>query len=453
MQQHPFAFAVSTLLSFGVISLLINCSRFANAEWVTCSGIVPIRYRSDVISLEDFGAVGDGVTLNTKAFQEAIYRIQHLGRPGGSLLYVPAGEFLTGPFNLTSHMTLFLARNAVIKATTDTDQWPLINPLPSYGRGRELPGGRYMSFIHGDGLHDVIITGENGTIDGQGEVWWNMWRQRTLQFTRPNLVELMNSRSITISNVIFKNSPFWNIHPVYCSNVVIQYVTILAPADSPNTDGIDPDSSSHVCIEDSYISTGDDLVAVKSGWDEYGIAYNRPSQGITIRRVTGSSPFAGIAVGSETSGGVQDVLAEHINLFNMGVGIHLKTNVGRGGTIRNITFSNIYIENARKGIKISGDVGDHPDENYNPNALPTLKDITIKDVWGEKVLQPGLIHGLKNAPFTGICLSNINLRGSPGSRNLPWQCSDVSGAAVEVSPWPCSELTSSQQLGACASSF
>ncbi|XP_075508520.1 putative polygalacturonase isoform X1 [Primulina tabacum] len=452
MHQQPHF--VSILLSFGVVIFLFtNCSRLVNAEWVTCSGIVPIRYRSDVISIEDFGGVGDGVTLNTKAFQEAIYRIQHLRRPGGSLLYVPAGEFLTGPFNLTSHMTLFLARNAVIKATTDTDQWPLINPLPSYGRGRELPGGRYMSFIHGDGLHDVIITGENGTIDGQGEVWWNMWRQRTLQFTRPNLIELVNSKSITISNVIFKNSPFWNIHPVYCSYVVVQYVTILAPADSPNTDGIDPDSSSHVCIEDSYISTGDDLVAVKSGWDEYGIAYNRPSQGITIRRVTGSSPFAGIAVGSETSGGVQDVLAEHISLFNMGVGIHLKTNVGRGGIIRNITFSNIYIENARKGIKISGDVGDHPDENYNPNALPTLKDITIKDVWGEKVLQPGLIHGLKNAPFTGICLSNIDLRGSPGSRNLPWQCSDVSGAAVEVSPWPCSELTSSQQLGACSSSF
>ncbi|CAH1415405.1 unnamed protein product [Lactuca virosa] len=97
-----------------------------------------------------------------------------------------------------------------------------------------------MSFIHGDGLHDVIITGENGTIYGQGDVWWNMWRQRTLQFTRPNLVEFKDSRSFIISIVIFKNSPFWNIHPVYCINVVIRNVTILAPSDSPNTDGIDP---------------------------------------------------------------------------------------------------------------------------------------------------------------------------------------------------------------------
>ncbi|WJX31900.1 hypothetical protein P8452_20287 [Trifolium repens] len=417
----------------------------------TCSGIVPFRQRTDTISITDFGGVGDGKTLNTKAFRAAIYRIQHLKRRGGTVLYVPPGVFLTESFNLTSHMTLYLAAGAVIKATQRLWNWPLIAPLPSYGRGRELPGGRYISFIHGDGVRDVIITGENGTIDGQGDVWWNMWRQRTLQFTRPNLVEFLNSRNIIISNVIFKNSPFWNIHPVYCSNVVVRYVTILAPRDSPNTDGIDPDSSSNVCIEDSYISTGDDLVAVKSGWDEYGISYGRPSYGITIRRLTGSSPFAGIAIGSETSGGVQNVLVEHINLFDMGVGIHIKTNIGRGGLIKNITMSNVYIEKARQGIKIAGDVGDHPDENFNPNALPVVKGITIKNVWGVKVLQAGLIHGLRNSPFTELCFYDINLHGETGTSarsSPPWKCSDVYGFSHQVSPYPCSQL-SSQEHGSC----
>ncbi|KAH7841614.1 hypothetical protein Vadar_032110 [Vaccinium darrowii] len=422
------------------------------ADVETCSGIVPMRYRNDKVSITDFGGVGDGRTVNTKAFREAIFRIQHLRRRGGTLLYIPPGEFLTESFNLTSHMTLYLARGAVIKATQDTWHWPLIEPLPSYGRGRERPGGRYISFIHGDGLRDVVITGENGTIDGQGGVWWNMWRDRTLQFTRPHLVEFMHSRSIIISNVIFKNSPFWNIHPVYCSNVVIRYATILAPADSPNTDGIDPDSSSHVCIEDSYISTGDDLVSVKSGWDEYGIAYGRPSKDITIRRVTGSSPFAGIAIGSETSGGIENILAEHISLFNMGIGIDLKTNIGRGGLIRNITVSDVYMENVQNGIKIAGDVGDHPDDKFNPYALPVVKDVTIKNVWGERVQQPGSIHGLTNSPFTGICLSNINLLGGAG-QSKPWQCGDVSGGAVKVSPWPCSELTTPHQTGACSVPF
>lgn len=443
---------VSNFVWFSTITLFL--SSVALGEMITCSGIVPMRYRNDKILITDFGGVGDGRTLNTKAFREAIYRIQHLRRSGGTLLYVPPGVYLTESFNLTSHMTLYLARGAVIKATQDTANWPLIAPLPSYGRGRELPGGRYMSFIHGDGVRDVVITGENGTIDGQGDVWWNMWRQRTLQFTRPNLVEFVNSRNIIISNVIFRNSPFWNIHPVYCSNVVIRYLTILAPFDSPNTDGIDPDSSSNVCIEDSFISTGDDLVSVKSGWDQYGIAYGRHSYGITIRRITGSSPFAGIAVGSETSGGVENVLVEHINLFNVGTGIHIKTNIGRGGVIKNITVSNVYMENARKGIKISGDVGDHPDNGYNPNALPVVKDITFKNVWGVKVQQAGLIKGLKNSPFTGICLSNINLHGVTGPRSPPWKCSDVIGAFYQVSPWPCSELSSAQQTGSsCSSHF
>ncbi|BAT88769.1 hypothetical protein LR48_Vigan09g080500 [Vigna angularis] len=416
----------------------------------TCSNLVPLRNRTDRISITDFGGVGDGRTLNTKAFREAVYRIEHLRRPGGTVLYVPRGVYLTESFNLTSHMTLFLAAGAVIKATQETGHWPLIAPLPSYGRGRELPGARYISFLHGDGLTDVVITGENGTIDGQGDVWWNMWRKKTLKYTRPHLVEFINSQDILISDVIFKNSPFWNIHPVYCNNVVVRYVTILAPPDSPNTDGIDPDSSSNVCIEDSYISTGDDLVAVKSGWDEYGIAYGRPSSGITIRRLTGSSPFAGIAVGSETSGGVENVLAEHINLFNMGVGIHIKTTKGRGGFIKNITVAHVYVENARQGIKISGGVGGHPDDKYNPNALPVVKGITIRNVWGVKVKQAGLINGLKSSPFTDVCLSVINFHGMKGPRAPPnWQCSDVSGSAYQVNPWPCSQL-SNQEHGSCA---
>ncbi|XP_043715945.1 probable polygalacturonase [Telopea speciosissima] len=441
-----------SLLCFLVMAPSMN-SWSAAADVITCSGTVTMRYRSDKISITDFGGVGDGRTVNTLAFRAAIYRIEHLRRRGGTLLYIPPGVYLTESFNLTSHMTLYLAKGAVIRATQNTWNWPLIAPLPSYGRGRELPGGRYLSFIHADGVRDVVITGENGTIDGQGDVWWNMWRQKTLQFTRPNLIEFMHSRHIIITNVIFQNSPFWNIHPVYCSNVVIRNVTILAPYDSPNTDGIDPDSSSNVCIEDSYISTGDDLVAVKSGWDEYGIAFGRPSSDITIRRITGSSPFAGIAIGSESSGGVENVLAENINLYNMGIGIHVKTNTGRGGVIRNITVSDVYMENARMGIKISGNVGDHPDDKFNPNALPIVTGIRINQVWGVKVQQPGLIHGIKNSPFTGICLSNISLNGVAGLRTTPWQCSDVSGGAQRVTPWPCSELISTDGGGSCAIPF
>ncbi|KAG6483351.1 hypothetical protein ZIOFF_059995 [Zingiber officinale] len=416
-------------IGVALLPLLLQCS-LAVTE-VSCADVVPLKLRREVISITDFGAVGDGKTLNTWPFKKAIYRIQHMRKRGGTLLYIPPGVWLTGSFSLTSHMTLYLARGAVIKSTQVTRNWPLVDPLPSYGRGRELPGKRYMSFIQGDGISDVIITGENGTIDGQGEVWWNMWRKGTLHHTRPNLLD----------------------------NVVIKYVTVLAPYDSPNTDGIDPGnllpddtSCSNVCIEDAHIATGDDLVAIKSGWDEYGIAYGRPSSGITIRRLTGSSPFSGIAIGSETSGGVHNILVENINLYNTGFGIHIKTNVGRGGYIRNVTVINVSMNKVRQAIRIAGDVGDHPDEYFNRHAVPTVDGVTIKNVLGVDIQQPGSIEGIRSSPFTRVCLCNVKLWGvRPHTES--WRCTDVSGAALGVQPWPCSELTDTVTAGFCSSAF
>ncbi|KAE8672372.1 endo-glucanase 2 family protein [Hibiscus syriacus] len=333
---------------------------------------------------------------------ESYNRIQHLRRRGGTLLYVPSGVYLTDSFNLTSHMTLYLAQGAVIKATQGAPRRKIY----------ELYSWRWTARCD----HHCA----NGTIDGQGGIWWNMWRQRTLQFTRPNLVEFVNSNGILISNVTFRDSPFWNIHPVYC-RFKLQ------------------------CLYRRLVHFyRDDLVAVKSGWDEYGIAYGRPSSYITIRRVTGTTPFAGIAVGSETSGGVENVLAENIVLYNTGVGVNIKTNIGRGGFIKNITVSQVFMENVRTGIKVAGDTGDHPDNNFNPNALPLVNGVILKNIWGVEVQRAGSMQGLKDAPFTGICLSNVSYQGTTGA-TPSWKCSDVSGAAIEVSPWPCTELTSPQQ--------
>ncbi|KAG8044864.1 hypothetical protein GUJ93_ZPchr0008g13171 [Zizania palustris] len=434
-----------------LLAVVLSAAGGAGAQ-ETCSGTVPAPPRRGAwMSLASFGGAADGRTESTSAFAAAVASIERRRAPGGALLYVPPGVWLTGPFNLTSHMTLFLARGAVIRATQDTSNWPLIEPLPSYGRGRELPGGRYMSLIHGNGLQDVVITGENGTIDGQGSVWWGMWKKGTLPFTRPHLLELMNSSDVIVSNVVFLDSPFWNIHPVYCSNVVIRNVTVLAPHDSPNTDGIDPDSSSNVCIEDCYISTGDDLIAIKSGWDEYGMAYGRPSSHITIRRITGSSPFAGFAVGSETSGGVEHVLAEHLNFFSSGFGIHIKTNSGRGGFIRNVTVSDVTLDSVRYGLRIAGDVGGHPDDRYDRSALPVVDGLTIKNVQGQDIREAESIKGIASSAFSRICLSNVRLNG--GSPVRPWKCEAVSGAAFDVQPSPCTELTSTSGISFCTSSL
>lgn len=198
------------------------------------------------------------------------------------------------------------------------------------------------------------------------------------------------------------------------------------------------DSSDHVCIEDCYISTGDDLIAIKSGWDEYGIAYGRPSTDIIINRLIGKTrTSAGIAIGSEMSGGVSDVHAENIHFFDSYNAIRIKTSPGRGGYVRNVYISNMTLSEVDIAIRFTGLYGDHPDDAFDPNALPIIERITIKDVIGEKIERAGLIEGIKEDYFVNICLFNISLNVSS---SYPWNCSYIQGYSDLVSPEACEPL-------------
>ncbi|KAM7275464.1 hypothetical protein ACFE04_017330 [Oxalis oulophora] len=436
MKRRRISFSLVDVL---LVLALLNGSLPAAMPMATsyCRNQNSEEIRPHSVAITEFGAVGDGVTLNTKAFQNAIFYLNSFADKGGAKLFVPSGRWLTGSFDLISHLTLSLDKDAVILASTNPNDWPVIDPLPSYGRGRELPGGRHRSLIYGRNLTDVVITGDNGTIDGQGQIWWDSFRSKTLDYTRPHLVELMNSTGIVISNLTFLNPPFWTIHPVYCSQVIVQNVTIRAPLDSPNTDGIDPDSSTNVCIEDCFISTGDDIIAIKSGWDEYGISYNQPSTNITIRRLIGETSAAGIAIGSEMSGGISEVHAEDLLFFNSNMGINLKTSSGRGGYVRNIYISNMTLADVDIAIRFTGEFGEHPDDSYDPRALPLIEKITIEDVTGENIKFPGLLMGIEGDKFRDICLSNVSLSVSSESS---WNCSNVQGYSHLVSPEVCEPL-------------
>ncbi|KAK6150737.1 hypothetical protein DH2020_015669 [Rehmannia glutinosa] len=406
----------------------------------SCSGIFEAPLPRRVAkSIAEFGGVGDGRTSNTAAFRRAVEYMDRFRGRGGAQLNVPRGRWLTGSFNLTSDFTLFLEDGAVILGSQEADEWPIIEPLPSYGRGRERQGGRHISLIHGNSLTNVVITGHNGTIDGQGKMWWDLWWNKTLKHTRGHLVELINSHNILISNLTFLNSPFWTIHPVYCSNVVIRDMTILAPLNAPNTDGIDPDSSTNVCIEDCYIESGDDLVAVKSGWDQYGINMAKPSVNITIRRISGTTPTcSGIGIGSEMSGGIRDVLVEDLYVRDSAAGVRIKTDKGRGGYITNITIRNIMMERVKVPIRFSRGANDHPDEKWDPKALPKVRGISISNVISLGSRKAPLLGGIEGAPFEDICMKNVSLFGL--SSSVRWNCEFVSGFSDGVSPMPCLEL-------------
>ncbi|RRT77375.1 hypothetical protein B296_00019937 [Ensete ventricosum] len=323
------------LLEILMILAIIGQSSWAALPGSYCKEMGSSTYRPHSVSVTEFGAVGDGITLNTKAFQNAIFYLHSFADKGGAQLFVPAGKWLTGSFSLISHLTLSLDKDAVI-----------------------------------------------------------------------------------IGSMVSECFKF----------------AVL-------------DSSDNVCIEDCYISTGDDLIVIKSGWDEYGISFARPSSNISIRHIVGeASSGAGIALGSEMSGGISNVRADDICLFNSLYGIRIKTSPGRGGYVRNIHISNVIMTNVKTAIGITGRYGEHPDENYDPNALPVVDMITIEDVSGTVIKHAGTLEGIEGDNFSSICLSNVHLNVTS---KHPWKCSYIEGFSNLVTPELCESLRNPYQSSVC----
>ncbi|KAA8539958.1 hypothetical protein F0562_026650 [Nyssa sinensis] len=431
---------------FEIVLVLFILGLSRKVECVTPGGSELFEYsaiscRKHSALLTEFGGKGDGKTSNTRAFQSAVNHLSKFASDGGAQLIVPPGKWLTGSFNVTSHFTLYIHKDAVLLATLDESEFPLIAPLPSYGSGRDAPGGRFSSLIMGTNLTDVVITGDNGTIDGQGAPWWVKYRAKQLNHTRPYLIEIMHSNEVQISNLTLLNSPSWNVHPVYCRNVIIQWLTILAPIDSANTDGIDPDSCTNVRIEDCFVVSGDDCIAVKSGWDQYGISFGMPTQHLIIRRFTCISPdSAVIALGSEMSGGIQDVRAEDITAINSQSGVRIKTGIGRGAYVKDIYVRRMNMHTMKYVFWMTGNYGSHPDDGFDPNALPDIHGIHYRDIVAENVTMAARLDGIQGDPFTGICISNVTIKLSETPKELQWNCTDIQGVSSRVSPQPCNLL-------------
>ncbi|XP_062074412.1 probable polygalacturonase [Humulus lupulus] len=403
--------------------------------------------RSHSASLTDFGGVGDGRTSNTKAFQAAMNSLSRFSSSGGSLLFVPPGKWLTGSFSLISHFTLYLHKDAVLLASQNENDWPIIKQLPSYGKGKNGEIGRFRSLIYGTNLNDVIITGDMGTINGQGDIWWK--KSKSLRYTRPCLIELVYSTNVQISRLNLLNSPSWNIHPVYSSNIIIQGLRIIAPINSPNTDGIDPDSCTNIKIEDCFIVSGDDCVSLKSGWDQYGIAFGMPTKQVIIRRLTCSSPQqAVITLGSEMSGGIEDVRVEDIVTTNTKSGVRIKTTVGRGGFVKDIYFRRMNMKYMRHVLLMTGDYSTHADHGYDHKAFPLVHNINYRDIVAQSVRMTAQLDGISGHPFTGMCFSNVTVSLSAIAEKVQWNCLDVSGVSSGVVPKACG-LLSDQQKTTC----
>src|ERR1035437_5633091 len=250
------------------------------AGLLATAGQAGLSAGSPLYDVRSYGAVGDGVTLATTAVQKAV---DACGADGGGKVVVPAGRYLTGPIFLKSQVQVELESGAVLIGSTNFNDYPPID-----GRWEGIERKVYASLFTGRGLHQVSITGR-GVIEGQGVVWWEAHRKTMdlrkklrlkgrepenppgapLRWPRPRLINLYNCTNVLIRDITIRNSPSWNVHPVYCENVTLDSVTINAPSHgAANAERVDPGSCRNVSISNCHTDVGDDCNAIKSGYDQ-----------------------------------------------------------------------------------------------------------------------------------------------------------------------------------------
>jgi polygalacturonase len=374
----------------------------------------------------DFGAKADGATKDTAAIQKAI---DACAAKGGGTIQLTAGTYLSAPIVLKSNIALQLDKGATLLGSPDHADYPAITEF-------RLPD--LQPLVSATNAENVAIEGE-GTIDGNGESWWQM--ARTVRdagvmgnpHPRPRLVVFDHCKHVRVEGVTIQNSPMWQLVPYYCDDVVIHNIRVLAPQHSPNTDALDPFSSSNVRIDHLYADVGDDDIAIKSG------AINSPggddpSRDITISDCTFLHGH-GLSIGSEIAGGAHNILAERIHFDGTDNGIRVKANRDRGNDVSNLVFRDIDMKDVKNPLVISeyyprilppeGTVAPAPVTRLTPH----FHSIVFENVTATGAATAGAIVGLPEAPVTDIVLQNVSLSGEKG---LSIGYATVTGQNVKV---------------------
>jgi polygalacturonase len=374
----------STFL-FSLVLAAFACSTVAHAE--------------AVFNVRDAGATGDGKTLDTDAIQKSL---DDCGKAGGGTVLLPAGTYLSKPLVIRTKTTLRLEQGATLKATDDP---------ADYDRGDG--SGKFNDYLTGKDLEDVTIEGP-GTIDGSGQKWWipaEEARQKKSGYTlpRPNLIVLTRVKNLVVRDVTIQNSPKFHFVPTECDGVLVENATFLAPERAPNTDAIDPSRCRNVTITGCTIDVGDDNVAVKSGKTIDGREF--AADGLTVTDCTIKHGH-GISIGSETVGGVKDVVVRNCTFEDTDYGIRIKSDRARGGTVENVLYENLTMKNVRGAITITSYYPRIP-ANDTPQPVtkttPAYKNITIRNLKATSVKDAGVIVGLPESPIENVLLENVQV--------------------------------------------
>ncbi|SHE71451.1 Polygalacturonase [Thermoanaerobacter uzonensis DSM 18761] len=375
-----------------------------------------------VANAKNFGAKGDGISLDTSAIQSAIYAC-----PEGGRVFIPEGIYLTGPLFLKSNITLELSRGAVLLGVKDRALYPI---LPAVLKSSDSKNKFYLgtwegdaaecyaSLITGINVENVNIIGE-GTIDGNAdfETWWKDPKVKRGAW-RPRTIFLNNCRNILVEGITIKNSPAWTIHPFQSENLKFINLTIENPKDSPNTDGLNPEACKNVLILGCKFSVGDDCIAIKAGKFNMAQDLGRSTEEVFVRNCYMEYGHGGVVIGSEMSGGVKKVYVEKCIFNNTDRGIRIKTRRGRGGFIDEIHADKIRMNRVKTPFTINSfyfcDSDGKTEYVWSKEKLPIdertpyIGNIYFKDIGCTNTqVAAGFMYGLPERKIEKVIMENI----------------------------------------------
>ena len=378
-------------------------------------------------NIETFGAVGDGHTLCTAQIQRAIDSCEK-----GGTVYIPKGIFVSGALFLKSNMTLHLEEGARLLGSSDPEDYP-VKGYPYEGLDQLC----YASLLCTDGApHENITISGMGVIDANGAALFKA-QLKDPKIKRGRAVCIRSTSNLKVTGVTLRQSPAWCLHLVYCRNVEIDGIQVHTKYDENgekygiyNGDGIDVDSCQDVVIRNCLIASQDDGIAVKSGRNEEGRRVGIPSKNILIENCTFPSGF-GVAMGSEMSGGVEDVFVRNCTFENAFSIASIKAIRGRGSYVRNIHYENCSIKNYstehkdtryfRGAIYLDGFYGE--EEFDADKALPVdegtpiIEDIYFKDLIVDTIAGNAIyLCGLPERHYRNIYMENITAHGKYGMK-------------------------------------
>lgn len=377
--------------------------------------------RAETCDIARLGAVGDGQTLNTKIIQSAI---DACAQAGGGTVLIPKGVFVTGSIFLKQGVNLHIEKDGVLKGSPNTNDYPWI-PTRIAGLEMKWPA----ALVNADGVTNLHLAGA-GTIDGSGARWWaEYWAARAAETNaidphfkvpRPRLVHLIRCRNVSVQDLWFKDSAFWNLQLTYCDGVEVRRLKVRAPVKAASSDGIDVDSTRNVLITGCDIVCDDDAICLKSGRDADGLRVNRPTENVVIRDCHVGHAAGLVVFGSETSGGIRNVRVLNCKADDgCGEVVRFKTRMGRGGVVEDILYENIEADGVRQVFSFNMDTFGTtwlPEEFRTPvspeKGTPVFRNITVRNLRARNCNSPGRIVGLPESPIRNLRLVNVDIQGA-----------------------------------------